>query len=94
MVLNKSNFTKINYLNLDVEGFELKVLEGFDIDKYQPDVVTIEFLDLSLNKLELKNNSITNVLESDVYKFMINKNYSFVNWIHADLLFVRNDFRD
>ena len=39
-------------------------------------------------------NKILNVLESNIYKFMINKKYSFVNWIHGDLLFVSNDFRD
>ena len=93
-VLEKKNITLIDYLNIDVEGYELEVLKGFDIEKYKPKVVTIEYLDLSLKKIEFKNNNINNVLNSEIYKFFISKNYFFVGWSHSDLLFVHKDFRD
>ena len=35
-ILNKLNFDQqIDYMNLDVEGFEMKVLNGFNIQKYK-----------------------------------------------------------
>ena len=81
-------------MNIDVEGYELEVLKGFDIERYKPKVVTIEYLDLSLKKIEFKNNNIINVLNSEIYKFFISKDYFFVGWSHSDLLFVHKDFRD
>ena len=47
-----------------------------------------------MNKLEFKINNLDSVLDSELYKHMINNNYSFVNWNHADLIFVNNNFRD
>ena len=29
-----------------------------------------------------------------LYKYITSKNYHFVNWLHGDLIFVSNDFRD
>ena len=93
-VLEKNNVKIIDYLNIDVEGHELDVLEGFNIEKYKPKVVSIEYLDFSLKKLEFKNNNIKNVLKSDIYQYFVNNNYSFVSWNHADLIFVSNEIRD
>ena len=41
-----------------------------------------------------KNLNIKNVLTSDLYNYMLNKNYSLVNWLHSDLVFIDNHFRD
>ena len=84
----------INYMNIDVEGHEEKILEGFDIQKYKPDVISIEYLDLKMNKLEFKNNNIQRLMESNLYKYFINNNYFFINWLHGDLIFVHKSFRD
>ena len=86
--------TQLDYMNIDVEGSEEKVLNGFDIKKYKPNVVSIEYLDLKMNKLEFKNNDIKNLMSSSLYKFFINNDYYFVNWLHGDLIFVHKDFRD
>ena len=85
---------KFDFLSIDVEGLELEVLKGFDLKKYSPAVIVIEYLDLSTKMLEIKNLNIDNVLNSELYRFMINNNYSFVNWLHADLVFVNNTFKD
>ena len=37
---------KINFLSIDVEGNELNVLKGFNLKKYYPEVIVIEYLDL------------------------------------------------
>ena len=85
---------RIDYMNIDVEGYEEQVLKGFDIKKYKPYVVSIEYLDLKMNKLEFRNNDINNLLNSNLYKFFIQNDYFFVNWLHGDLIFVHKDFRD
>ena len=81
-------------LSIDVEGHELDVLKGFDLDKYSPKVIVVEYLDLNVSKLEIKNLSIENVLSSEIYKYLISKNYILVNSIYCDLVFVNKSFRD
>ena len=93
-ILEQNDYNKIDYLNIDVEGHELDVLKGLDLTKYEPDVISVEFLDLKMKKLEFKNNNIKDIIDSDLYKHMINNNYSFINWNHADLIFVNNKLRD
>ena len=81
-------------MNIDVEGHEIDVLYGFDIDFYKPKVISVEFLDFSMAKMEFINNNLENVLNSNLYKFLTENNYHFVNWLHGDLIFVHRDFRD
>ena len=85
---------RIDYMNIDVEGYEEQVLKGFNINKFKPYVISIEYLDLEMNKLELTNNDINNLLNSNLYQFFIKNNYYFVNWLHGDLIFVHKDLRD
>lgn len=81
-------------LSIDVEGHELDVLKGFDLYKYSPKVIVVEYLDLNVSKLEIKNLSIENVLSSEIYKYLISKNYILVNSVYCDLVFVNKSFRD
>ena len=53
----------------------------------------VEYLDLNLDKLEIKNLNINNVLNSEIYQYMLSKNYSLINWLHSDLIFVNNEFK-
>ena len=85
---------KINFLNIDVEGYEMNVLKGFDIKKYHPDVVVIEYLDIRMKKLEFHNQNIAGIMDSEIYKLMKSQNYHFVNWIHSDLVFVSSNIRN
>ncbi len=93
-ILNENNIKKIDYLNIDVEGHEIDVLNGFDIKKYSPEIVSIEYLDLKMKRLEFKNNDLKNVLNSEIYKYMDSNGFSLINWNHADLIFINNNFRD
>ena len=63
-VLNKGKFknNKIDYLDIDVEGADLKVLEGLSFDVYKPELVCVE-----IHAKEIK--------KSDIYNFLIDKNY-------------------
>ena len=94
-LLKKLNFNKdIDYMNVDVEGHEIDVFNGFDLERYKPSVISVEFLDLKMKKLEFRNNDLSRVINSDIYKILNNNNYSLINWLHADLIFVHKNFRD
>ena len=53
-VLNKISISNIDLLSIDVEGFELKVLQGLDLEKYNPNIIVLEYLDLKAEKWELR----------------------------------------
>ena len=85
---------KIDFLSVDVEGSELAILKNFDFAKYSPKVIVVEYLDLSLKKLEIKNLNINNIIKSEVYKLIESNNYTLANILHSDLVFINNNFRD
>ena len=93
-ILQDCKITNIDYFNLDVEGHEIDILKNFDINLYKPKIVSVEFIDYQMKKLEFKNNDINKVLESEIYKYFTSNNYHFINWTHADLIFVHKNFRD
>ena len=95
-ILDKTSYKniKIDFLSIDVEGSEMKVLMNFNFSKYLPKVIVVEFLDLSLMNLEIKNLNIENVIKSDLYKFMVSNNYILSNWLHSDLVFINKNFSD
>jgi len=59
---DKYKNNKIDFLDVDVEGADLKVLEGLSFNKFQPELVCVE-----IHKKKIK--------ESDIYNFLTNKNY-------------------
>ena len=91
LILEKNNVQKINYLSIDVEGHEFEVLSGFSIQKYNPDIVSIEYLNINSSKFEFHYNNINNVINSQIYKYFVSNNYNLVNWNHADLIFVNKN---
>ncbi len=44
-LLVRNKFDRINLLSLDVEGYELSVLQGLDMDRFCPDLMMIECRD-------------------------------------------------
>ena len=95
-VLNNSKYNnlKIDFLSIDIEGSEFLALKNFDFNKYNPKIIVVEHLDLSLPALEIKNLNINSAINSDIYKLIVSKNYTLVNMLHSDLVFVNNKFRD
>lgn len=41
-ILEESNFQKIDFISIDVEGHEIEVLKGFSLGKYLPRIVLLE----------------------------------------------------
>ena len=44
-----------------------------------------------MDKEEFYHQNISNILNSDIYKYLSNNNYHFVNWLHSDLIFVSTE---
>ena len=73
-ILDNSKFKnkKIDFLNIDVEGAEMKVLNTLNFEIYDPSLICIEILgyrDLNLEQREIQ------IKNSQIYKFMENKGY-------------------
>ena len=66
-ILKKDKFkdAKIDFLNIDVEGADFKVLEGLSFDKFKPELICIEIHDKEIK-------------DSKVYKFLNGKNYKLI----------------
>ena len=82
---------KINFISIDVEGYELNVLKGFDFKKYKPDLVVLELIQEGMT--EFFHQNIENIQNSEVYLYMIKHDYKLINWIHDDLVFVPQDVK-
>ena len=95
-IINSSRYNnnEIDLLSIDVEGHELQVLEGLDFNLYKPNVIVVEYLDLNVKKLEVKNLDIENILKTELYNFLLSKNYILANCIYSDLIFINKEFKD
>ena len=60
--------------------------------KYNVEVLIVEITDTNLKELEMYNQSLDFITKSKVYKLITENGYKLVNWIHSDLVFVRNNF--
>jgi len=87
---SKIKIREIDFLTIDVEGNELKVLQGLNFEKYKPKVISIEMINKKTKFFYQQK--ITEILDSKIYKFLIKKNYKLSNWVYDDLLFVSNNF--
>jgi FkbM family methyltransferase len=68
---------KIDFMTIDAEGFDLEVLESNNWDKYKPGYVLIE----------MHNIDISNIKESNIYKFLTNKGYKLISVVYITLFF-------
>ena len=87
---SKYKDSKINLLSIDIENYEYEALKDFNFEKYNIDVIITEITDTTINDLEIYNQSLDYILKSNLYKLLTKKNYKLVNWVNADLVFVKN----
>tara|TARA_B110001452_G_scaffold124084_1_gene102862 strand:- start:360 stop:1064 length:705 start_codon:yes stop_codon:yes gene_type:complete len=83
--------SKINLLSIDIENYEYEALKNFKFEKYNIDVIVTEITDTTIDTLETYNQSLDQILSSNLYKLLVKKNYKLVNWVNADLVFVNNN---
>ena len=73
-ILEKSKYKdrKIDFLNIDVEGSEMKVIETLNFEKYDPSLICIEILGYrELNDMERE----IKIKNDEIYKFLQHKGY-------------------
>lgn len=73
---------EIDLLSIDVEGHELPVLQSLNFEVYKPKVLVIE----------LHKEMIDEILKTELYEFIVAKQYSLYSWIKPSLIFIRNGY--
>ena len=73
-ILDNSKYkgVKIDFLNIDVEGAEMKVLKTLNFEIHNPSIICIEILgyrELDTEKREIK------IKDDEIYKYLVDKNY-------------------
>lgn len=76
---------EIDFMNIDVEGFDLKVLKSNDWEKFKPKVLVYE---------ELSTYEYEKLLESPIYIFLIELGYSFYTRVYNSIFFKLQDFNN
>ncbi|NMB57376.1 FkbM family methyltransferase [Candidatus Beckwithbacteria bacterium] len=71
---------KIDFLTIDVEGFDFKVLKSLNLKKYQPKIILIESSDQDIEK----------ALNSSIAEYLKKFNYSFYLKTFNTLFFKNN----
>jgi hypothetical protein len=59
---------KIDFLSVDVEGFDLQVLRSNDWEKYRPAYILVECM---------SKESFEEIVSDETYKYLISQGYSF-----------------
>lgn len=74
---NILNSTHIDFMSIDVEGFDINVLRSNDWNKYRPTFILIECAQFN----------IENPGESEIYNYLHELNYRMISKINVNLLF-------
>ena len=67
-ILDNNEIKTIDYLNIDAEGNDFKVISTFDFNKFNPSLVSIEFNDYEFDNLI--NSDINILMEKNNYKLI------------------------
>ena len=70
-----------DFISLDVEGLDLKILETLDFERFRPHIFCIETLSYSENGNQEKNKEIINFMKSRKYSIFAD---TYVNTIFVD----------
>jgi len=80
-IIDSSRFKdrKIDFLTVDVEGFDLQVLESLDFDRYSPRLIAVESHEKTLRAVK----------ETGLYQFLDRRGYDLIGWCGLTLLMSR-----
>ena len=82
-ILKKNKFYYIDFLNIDLEGHEIKIIKNFNFNLYKIKIICIEVL--NHNKTSIKNNKeIQKILKKN--KFILVKKIG-VNYFYKNITF-------
>ena len=80
-ILKLQKISKVDYINIDTEGNELKVLFGLDFNIIDPFLLTIED-----NSFDLDNKN-----KKEKINYLEAKNYKLINVVGVTMFFVKKD---
>lgn len=83
-LLEENHIHDIDFLDIDVEGLDEKIVLSFDWKKYRPKCVLVEIL----NK-----NSIEEILETNIHKKMVAEGYCLKNYAILTAMYIREELR-
>lgn len=78
---NLQSGQRIDFLNIDVEGFDFKVLKSINWSVHIPSVILIEDLNLD----------VENLIENKIYKFLRKKSYQLIAKTFNTLIFKKEE---
>lgn len=67
-VLEKHKISEIDFLNIDIEGAEIEILETLDFDKHKPKVIAVE----------IHGNDVLKAIENPISKLLFDHGYTLV----------------
>ncbi len=76
-ILEESDLPQVDYLNIDVEGAEMAVLNGLDFSKFRPHCISIEI-----------HGELEEAESSEPYKLLRAQGYRLHAWVRPTFLFV------
>ena len=80
-ILDKYEVKIVDYLNIDAEGNDFKVISTFNFKKFNPILVSIEFNDYNLN----------NLINSDINILMEKNNYQLISKFGVTCFYVQKE---
>lgn len=84
-IINETKYKnkQIDFLSIDAEGHDLEVIKSLDFDQYNPKLIAIETYKPLLSE----------VIKTELYQFLIEKNYDLVAWCGLTLLMANKELQ-
>ena len=80
-ILEDNKFKKIDFLNIDVEGCDYKVLKGINFSSIRPKLICIEENNYNLEK----------IINNETHQFLIKNEYFLASKMGVSLIYIHNE---
>ncbi len=80
---NLSELEHVDFLNIDVEGYDLEILKSFDFIKIKVDYIVIE----------VGACFVEDLLESDIHNYLVSKKFHLFSKFYNSALYAREDVK-
>ena len=84
-IIKNLEIKKIDFLNIDVEYTDFKVLQGLNLNSVRPTLIAIEDNDAF---------DIADLVNSDIYKYLINKEYFLYSKLNCTNLYLDKRYKN
>ena len=84
-IIKNLEIKKIDFLNIDVEYTDFKVLQGLNLNSVRPTLIAIEDNDAF---------DVADLVNSDIYKYLINKEYFLYSKLNCTNLYLDKKYKN